>query len=408
MDISLTIDTVSNSYQSLEAELEPDTSEAELGQRNEENDIRTIITNRNLKGVGLSVVGEVRRVSYGTWVDRSACLLAMKFYFKLADHSIDFERLEISILFRKLASSEDKDSDIPVVRALAPRKLYGFSSARRRTRKWEIEALYWQDSGSSSGVKGQARDPDDEHDTTITGSVWFPSRHHKPHQANWQVTNDAQSRRWPILDELDLVVVVEHGGPFEATVDITATRPNHLLARILSQPWWSKDHPLLFNRSTTKGPAPSTLAFNELRESDWAQLVTFSGADHIPKATEKTSYVTYRVRGIPLGFGKEGAQKAICKVCEVGTSKFIVTSFAKNPHREEMVATVSFTETPSILKGEGRDEWTLQYHPDYDFQNIRDLNLDESRDIIHLVFDIHFRGFTPLGSPESDSKHVVE
>lgn len=203
-------------------------------------------------------------------------------------------------------------------------------------------------------------------------------------------------------------MVVEHGGPVEATVDIATARPNHLLARILSQPWWYKDHPLLFNGSTTKGPEPSTLTFNELIEGGWSELVPFSGVGHVSKSSGKTSDTTYRIRGIPSGIGEEEARKAICKVCQVGAGECIVASLAKNPHREEMVATVSFTQTPSILKGGSRDEWTLQYRPDDEIQYLRGSDQGKNRDILYFVFDIHFRGFTSLWSPGSDSRHVVE
>lgn len=53
----------------------------------------------------------------------TACRLAMKFYFKLVYQRIDFERLEISIVFRALVSPEKKNSNAPVVHALAPSKL---------------------------------------------------------------------------------------------------------------------------------------------------------------------------------------------------------------------------------------------------------------------------------------------
>jgi hypothetical protein len=238
--------------------------------------------------------------------------------------------------------------------------------------------------------------------------VWFPNRRHKVHQANWQVTNEAENRTWPILDELDLAVVVEHEGPFEADVAITAARPNCLLARIFSQSWWSKDHPLLFNGSTSKGLAPSTLKFNELNESDWAQLIPFSGVCHIPKPHAENKDSTYRVRAIPNGYGKEEVRIALCAVCKIDVGEITVSSLAKNPHRDEMVATVSFMQAPAILKGKDRDEWSLQYFPSHDFQNTRDTGHGEDTEIIHLVFDRHFRGFTPLWSPESDSKHMVE
>ncbi len=213
MDTIFTPERVLESYKALQADLEADPSETELGQKNKHNDIRTIITNRTLSGAGLSVVGEVKGVTYGTWNTQTACLLVVKFYFKLADQRLNFEHLDISIVFRNSAGSKDEIGEDPVVRALAPRKLHGFSSARRRARRWEIEKLHWKDQDpTASNISHVSFGPgaalEDEHDTSVTGSVWFPNRRHKPHQAVWQITNEVGKRTRSILDELDLAVVV--------------------------------------------------------------------------------------------------------------------------------------------------------------------------------------------------------
>ncbi|KAF1997265.1 hypothetical protein P154DRAFT_524915 [Amniculicola lignicola CBS 123094] len=80
-------------------------------------------------------------------------------------------------------------------------------------------------------------------------------------------------------------------------------------------------------------------------------------------------------------------------VCNIEPPDVIVTihSLAKNPHRDEHVATVTFSKTPAQLQDESREEWRLR----------------SSDDVHDLFFDVHFRGLTPLVDPIGASIDVI-
>jgi hypothetical protein len=400
-------DGVLQSYDTRSADLTPDPAESELGQKNDQNDIRTIVTNREVKNIGLSVVGEVQRVGYGFWNGDPACLLAMKFYFRPADRRSHFDHFEISISFKKSASSTHENADDPIVRCLTPFKVYGYSSINRRARRWEIEKLNWDNINRANASRAQPMGTGDEHDTSIIGRAWVPTRREKPHLAVWRVTNDAKDGNWPSLDELGLSVVVEHGGPFEANVTISGGRSNRRLARIMSPTWWSKDDPLLFNGKTSKGAAPRTPHFNELNEVDWLQITPFSELCPKPKTHTKRDTV-YRVRGIPIQYGVVETQELLSSVCKVGADMVVIGSLATSPHRDEKVATVSFLELPSVLESETQDEWSFEFSLNTSLQDSSNPPIGAGWNVLYLLIDTHFRGFTPFSSFKSQSEHKME
>jgi hypothetical protein len=399
---------VTSSYETREAELIPDPSEAELGQKNSNRDIRTIITNQELKGVGLKVVGKVQRVSYGSWNGRRACLLSMKFDFMLADRRPAFQHLEISISFKRSATLSDQAGDDPVVRALSPRKLHGYSSVRQHARRWEVEQLYWKDDGSVKSSNMRPMGANDELDTSISGKAWVPSRREKPHQVVWNITNEARNRSWPILDELECTLVAEFDGLFEANVGVSAVGATQPLARILSSSWWSRDQPLLFNSITTRGNTPRTTKFEQLNEGDWVHLSLPPKLQNDPEPAAERKDTTYRVTGIPNHYSQEDVIALLATTSRLEQDKISVYSIAANPHRRELVATVSFTECPSVLAGKDRDEWSFQTKACVRTQLADDMSLNEDGEVIHLNIDTHFRGFTPLRSFKTATEHKVE
>jgi hypothetical protein len=77
-----------------------------------------------------------------------------------------------------------------------------------------------------------------------------------------------------------------------------------------------------------------------------------------------------------------------------------VCSLADSPYPQKgKVATLEFSNTPSCLPPDAiRDEWI--------FENICGIE-EEPNKAISLIFDTHFRGFTPLHS-ENDIHCEVE
>ena len=112
--------------------------------------------------------------------------------------------------------------------------------------------------------------------------------------------------------------------------------------------------------------------------------------------------VTYRVRGIPCEWDQNLFEALLTKVlCPTSSAGINVCSLAKTPYaKKENVATVVFLTTPGFAVQEPlRDEWRLDISCD----------ADECQGVsnISLVFDTHFRGFTPLHS-ERDEVHKLE
>jgi hypothetical protein len=410
---------VLQSYEARSADLMLDLPELQLGEKNDQHDIRTIITNREMKSIGLNVVGQVHRVGYGVWDDAPACLLAMKFDFRLADQRLPFDHFEISITFEKSASVTHENAHHPIVRCLTPCKIHGYTFIRRRVRKWRIEKLSWDSSSRANASFEQAMDEEYEHDTSVLGKPWVPTRREKPHQAVWTVTNDAKNENWPLLDELGLSIVVEHGGPFEANVTISGFRSHRRLARILSPTWWSKDAPLLFNGKTCKRAAPRASRFNELNDTDWVQITPFPGLNpdpqahtekHVEQQTEKhvPKDTVYRVRGIPFHYDDIETSKLLCSICKVGADRVKIGSLAKCPHHDEKMATVTFPEPPSVLDTATRDEWVFKFHPSTTPQDSSSLLTGKVSEVLYIVIDTHFRGFTSFGIFKSTSEHKME
>ena len=110
--------------------------------------------------------------------------------------------------------------------------------------------------------------------------------------------------------------------------------------------------------------------------------------------------MTYRLRGIPVNYSLQGVESLVRDVLELGdVIKVEVRSLADSPYPQpEKVATLNFSSTPSRLcGGPNPDEWCFDIPHDGQQEQAR----------ICLVFDTHFRGFTPLHA-ERDADCKIE
>ena len=99
----------------------------------------------------------------------------------------------------------------------------------------------------------------------------------------------------------------------------------------------------------------------------------------------KTKTLTYRVRGIPSGLDKAGAQSLL--QAALGTRDLIIDSLAAATSKQ--VATVRLPGRPAKLDGCKR-QWQVSARG------------------ITMTVDKHFGGFTPLHDPETNAEPTFE
>jgi hypothetical protein len=113
----------------------------------------------------------------------------------------------------------------------------------------------------------------------------------------------------------------------------------------------------------------------------------------LPKARNgEDKKITYRLRGLPSTCDRGAVEILANRALNLEKGVVVkVCSLADSPYPQQgKVATLEFSNTPSCLLPDAvRDEWI--------FDNIRGIE-QEHNTAISLVFDTHFRGFTPLHS----------
>lgn len=105
------------------------------------------------------------------------------------------------------------------------------------------------------------------------------------------------------------------------------------------------------------------------------------------------------MQGIPIHYDGEQLKTALLSLLDLSETlgfikvRSLSTCLAAN--RQHRVATVSFKETPRGLR-EGR-EWPFEL-----------LDTETSTSSYQIVIDSHFKGLTPLGFLENESKQAIE
>jgi hypothetical protein len=264
-------------YNQKEVTLDPLAGTLELGsEKNESEETRDKIT--HIEAFGRSVIGSVTRVNYGSFGSTTACLLCMRFTFRYTKASmLRFKKAEIIVSFDKRGNQALNNSTLkePVVRIFAPRKLVGKPTEETKKIAWGIE---WACSLSAVPV---SRGPtlsrtnestySKEHYLEIKGIDQMTRKRKQPHIVIWTATEDDLLKSG-IPDELNLAVVVEYDGDFQADVSVKVDTPlkDGLYAHV-----WSKDDPLLFLPPLGKGDVPPTDKFDKLSEADWQSLAPY-------------------------------------------------------------------------------------------------------------------------------------
>ncbi|KAF2104436.1 hypothetical protein NA57DRAFT_70641 [Rhizodiscina lignyota] len=220
------------------------------------------------------IIGTIRSVSYGTWNGRQACLLAMRYFFRFNENS-RFKSTEIVITFDR--SSKKAGGRAPVVRNFSPRKVYGIKSTEDKQWHYDIGIEAAIPSGPVSvtptGSVGGESSFSRAHHLEIIGKPWSSKDQLDFNQVIW-TAHETKTQKHGIPDELNLAIVVEHDGDFQAFVEAEGKTALNITLRA----WpWDRKSPLLFSPKTPLGKAPLKMEFDKLSAEDWRKLAPYVG-----------------------------------------------------------------------------------------------------------------------------------
>ena len=405
---------ISLSYLPRNSDFEKDTGAGELqGLKNLGDDIRLKVT--HIESLGLGIIGTVQVVSYGTWEDQPACLVGLRINQRRSASASAFRRIEI-IVSCDVWSSQSSGQH-PVLRNFSPREHRVRLNHEHGSWAWEPLQRSWIANPSHLESSHAAGTSELQTIPGVSGTPWSSKRRMAPHQILWTVESGAQGQ-WQIPDQLDFAFVVQYDSTFKATVEVSAKTKVGLPFPFVTLPW-SKDDPLLFNGRSQIGKRHRTRRFDLMSDQDWADLALYLPEWHVP-ATSSHSVMkdsvsengngekqynqdfVFRVRGIPGSLDRISTTNLIREGLLIREEEAVkVRSLTESPYRSEKIATATFTKLPSML-----GESTLKSMDEWQF--VVTSNLNSTLPICtSLVFDTHFRGFTPLNhayGPDVDYK----
>ncbi|KAI9893550.1 MAG: hypothetical protein M1814_006346 [Vezdaea aestivalis] len=115
---------------------------------------------------------------------------------------------------------------------------------------------------------------------------------------------------------------------------------------------------------------------------------------------------TFRVQGIPLGFGRAQVKELLNSIPEMEYSKIEIGSLAKEAGREIQTATATFESIPQDF-GPDKNQWELTTVPRRTLAS-NDDSSDGNEHQVLITIDTHFRGITTLKSVEDASMHDID
>lgn len=264
---------VLKSFQEREQHFVIDESQEELGQRNEsdEDHNRVKILQRDLGG--LSIIGSLTRVQYGSWKNEPACLVSMRFQFQKGNAEL-FRFKKIDMLLQFSARPEGQPSADPVVLDYGPKHLQAPETLEDRT--WH----YLVTLSAQANVGPMQMGPEAEVGTegkftrhyaaSVEADDWGNRAHRRPNCVKLWLSEDKKQKKGVPL-ELHLAIIVTCPGPMQATVRVHADNLFHLLA------WpWSADDPILLEPGVEHGEKirGGDFDFSDLTSEEWRQMVT--------------------------------------------------------------------------------------------------------------------------------------
>lgn len=231
------------------------------------------------------IIGTIRSVNYGTWEGRPACLIAMRFFFRFSE-SNRFKSTEILVTFDSPSKTDRKYG--PIVRNFSPRKVYGQKNQENKSWHYDVGVEAALPSGPASITPnisgGKESSFTREHHLEVIGKPWSSKDHLDFNQVVW-TAHETKTQKHGIPDELNLAMVVEHDGPFQAFVELEGKVAHNITLRA----WpWDKRRPLLFDGVTSVGSKPPfTTEFEKLTATQWRELAPYTGEYEDVVALEK-------------------------------------------------------------------------------------------------------------------------
>lgn len=143
---------------------------------------------------------------------------------------------------------------------------------------------------------------------------------------------------------------------------------------------------------------------NDSRTPTKVKPATHAASGHRTLSTTRNvedKKTAYRLRGLPSTCDLRAVEILATRVLNLENDIIVkVCSLADSPYpRQGKIAILEFSKTPSCLfRHDVRDEWCFNNIPGYEKEHNADIS---------LIFDTHFRGFTPLHS-ENDINCEVE
>jgi hypothetical protein len=200
----------------------------------------------------------------------------MRFTFQYnRDSILRFKKAEIIVSFDKTTDLSMGATKEPVVRVFAPRKVFGKPTEEAKKFNYEVAlqcslSVGLVTAGPTLSIGSESAFTK-EHKLEIKGLDQMTRKRKQPHIVIWTATEDDLAKSG-IPDELNLAVVVEYDGDFQADVNIRVDTPlmDGLYGHI-----WSKDDPLLFLPPLSKGDPLPTDQFDHLSEADWQALAPY-------------------------------------------------------------------------------------------------------------------------------------
>ncbi|CAM1509526.1 Fc.00g032650.m01.CDS01 [Cosmosporella sp. VM-42] len=389
-----------------------------LGQHNADDfNTRTKITHVDFLGLG--VIGSVCSVTYGTWSESPgnpgnpgspaapAALLVMQFDFRAGSGPLRYTSAAISVVFE----GQGPGGNRPIIHRVFP------TSNNSRS------------SPSASRSSGLMLPPDPfvwpPDEFTIRGKTWVSAEGvQEPDEVTWKL-NETHGSKFGICEPVKLAVIVTHQGPFQATVEATATTALRLI-KISNTPW-SQDDPLLFDGFTHKGrplpgtelnrldpqtlaeyialASPSSSALSRASSTAVSSLMTAPSTTPERESTPKSSGAVYRVRGIPASCRRGSFIRGLATALSIEPSSIRVHSLTANPYHtgEEMMSVLSFHTIPDILQAKSTNRvWPVDVSlPPEGSESHPTVNTT-----ITLLFDTHFLGFSAVGTTSAVSAEI--
>ncbi|TVY81140.1 hypothetical protein LSUE1_G004973 [Lachnellula suecica] len=222
------------------------------------------------------VRGMVTNVSHGTFDSKPATLIVFSFSLRSGQHGYRFKNANIKITFSKHSSAPSSEAS-PAVVKFAPRKMYGLPTVEGKKNRiggefsLEVPAGPITVGPSISGEKEWEYEK--THRFSTQGNFWSSEHGSDWDIVYWDVRENKRTKEG-IPDQLNMGVVVERGGKFVATVDVTVDTP--VANSVFGSPW-RKNAPALFAPGVTLGKQPSTTKFDDLTEEEWRRMVPFDG-----------------------------------------------------------------------------------------------------------------------------------